>query len=64
MKYHNRDEVEVVMTAIDEASCVRPLPKPSMHIFVKEKVGWYDVTDDYPQHQTFSPGWKGTSDKK
>lgn len=32
-------------TMIDE-----PTIKPSMHIFVGSKAGWYQITDDLPQH--------------
>jgi len=27
-----------------------PAVRPTMHIFVGSKAGWYEITDDLPQH--------------
>jgi hypothetical protein len=33
-----------------------PGVRPAEHIFVGSKAGWYDITDDLPQHDTWPPG--------
>jgi hypothetical protein len=38
--------VHVAMGALRD----EPSIAPSMHIFVGSKAGWYDITDDLPQH--------------
>ena len=30
---------------------------PQMHIFVRSKVGWYDIRDGHPQHATYPIEW-------
>ena len=30
--------------------------KPSFHIFVSSKAGWYSILDDLPQYPEFEPG--------
>lgn len=43
--------VHVAMgTLVDEPSI-----KPGMHIFVGSKAGWYEISDDLPQHEAL-PG--------
>ena len=40
--------VHVAMGTLDD----EPSIKPAMHIFVGSKAGWYEITDDLPQHET------------
>lgn len=56
MKYRGGKCTGVVVGCID--SCERPLPKVQYHVYVKDKPEWYEITDDAPQYQEFSPGFK------
>lgn len=47
MAYHCQPErISVAAGTIDETSVHGNLPKPSMHIFLKEKAGWFQLPED------------------
>lgn len=58
MKYAADDVLYIVAAAIDESSVGKPLPQPSQHIFVRDKVAWYEIPEGTGiQRDTFSPKW-------
>ncbi len=50
------DTVYVSMGAVNG----NPPHPPVYHIFVGSKAPWYEITDDAPQMETYSPDYPGT----
>lgn len=59
MVYVDSSDLTYISAAIvDERSLQSPLKPATEHIFVEEKVKWYDIRDDAPQYDTFTPEWQ------
>jgi len=56
MKYTAGKHTGIVVGCIDTSRV--PVPKAQYHVYVKDKPDWYEITDDAPQYQEFSPGFK------
>lgn len=55
-------EMSIVVGSIDEGSVKGELMKPTEHIFLEEKAGWFDLPEDgLGRFERFS---EGVSDRK
>lgn len=61
MKYHCRpDGTSVVMGIVDDQHVTGSIPEPKEHIFLAEKVGWWDFTqrDGFARHDGFNESFQ------
>jgi hypothetical protein len=52
---HQPDTIDFAIASLDHPNIIAP----AFHIFIADRIGWFDTTDEHPRHARFRPHTRG-----